>query len=316
MAESLGGVRDGGQSQEGLRLVATIRPVYSLLAAITKGVSKPSLLIKGQASPHHYSLRPSEKRLLEDADIIFWVAPELETFLPNVLNSIPKAHQQVRLDKSPGLLKLPVRTGQSWETDHHHHHGHDHTHAEEGQASFDPHIWLSPENGEKMAVYMASVLIQYDPTHKQIYEKNLATLVLKLDALHEEATMQLKNIQKTPFFVFHDGYQYFEQAYHLNGVGAISLNPELPMSSKRLEKLQADIQRLKVQCLFSEPQWGTQLVSILADKYKINVCMIDPLGQETADPAEDYFVNFRALVSTVSKCLLKSNQGVMSASNF
>jgi zinc transport system substrate-binding protein len=62
---------------------------------------------------------------------------------------------------------------------------------------------------------------------------------------------------------------------------------------------------LGVKCLFSEPQWSTHLVEVLASKYKIKVGMIDPLGSETPEPEDDYFVNMRALAKTVQACLLK-----------
>lgn len=293
----------------GLRTVATIRPIYSLLAALTKGVSQPVLLIKHQASPHHYNLRPSEKRLLNSADLIFWIGPELETFLPNILATTPKQHHAIRLDESPDLLRLSIRTGKAWEEevyegdedDEHAHHHHHHHHA------LDPHIWLSPDNAEKISAHMARTLIHYDPEHRTQYEQNLKKLSLRLKALDTEIKERLKNAQHAPFLVFHDGYQYFEHAYGLKGVGAISLNPELPMSSRRLEQVQEKIQHLGVRCLFSEPQWGTHLVDVLAHKYKIKVGMLDPLGAATPDPVNDYFVNLQALAKTVETCLSKES---------
>jgi zinc transport system substrate-binding protein len=288
-----------------LKTVATIRPVYSLLSALTQGVSKPDLLIKYQASPHNYNLRPSEKRLLNDADLIFWIGPELETFLPTVLATIPPQHQHIRLDKSPGLLLLPTRTGKAWEEEiheehendehgHHHHHGHN-----------DPHIWLSPNNAAKMSAYMAQILIQRDPQHKKQYEQNLKKLKLKLKNLDTAIQKQLKNAKDVPFLVFHDGYQYFEQAYGLKGAGAISLNPELPISAHRLERVQEKIKGLGVRCLFSEPQWGTNMVDALARKYNIRVSMLDPLGAETPNPSEDYLINLQDLSKKVASCLSK-----------
>ncbi len=291
------------QVNRSLKMVATIRPVYSLLSALTQGVSQPDLLIKHQASPHHYNLRPSEKRLLNNADLIFWISPELETFLPTVLATIPPKHQHVRLDRSPGLLLLPTRTGKAWEGDIHEDHdeqGHPHHHQ---HGYNDPHIWLSPNNAAKMSVYMAQILIDRDPQHKKQYEQNLKQLKLKLKTLDTAIQKQLKNVKNAPFLVFHDGYQYFEQAYGLKGAGAIALNPELPISAHRLDRIQENIKALGVRCLFSEPQWGTNMVDALARKYNIRVSMLDPLGAETPNPSEDYFINLQALSKTVASCL-------------
>jgi zinc transport system substrate-binding protein len=284
-----------------VKIVATIRPVYSLLASLTQGVSQPTLLLKHQASPHHYTLRPSEKQLLKEADFIFWIGPELESFLPSILATIPSDHYAIRLDKTPGLQLLPMRTGKSWVVDTADEQGHLHHH--HGVNSKDPHIWLSPDNAAKMSSYMTDVLIQYDPAHRTQYENNLKALKDRLKTLDAAIKKQLKASSNVPFLVFHDGYQYFERAYGLKGVGAISINPELPMSSRRVKQVQDKIQHMGVCCLFSEPQWGTRLVDVLAKKYQINVGMLDPLGAETQKPSEDYFVNLSTLANTIQTCL-------------
>ena len=60
------------------KVVASIAPVHSLVASIMKDVGTPALLVSANASPHAYSLRPSEARLLADADVIFRVGPDMK----------------------------------------------------------------------------------------------------------------------------------------------------------------------------------------------------------------------------------------------
>ncbi|NOR43293.1 MAG: zinc ABC transporter solute-binding protein, partial [Gammaproteobacteria bacterium] len=56
-------------------IVVSIKPLYSLVAHLTEGISKPVLLMKQMQSPHHYNMRPSERRLLANAKMIIWTGP-------------------------------------------------------------------------------------------------------------------------------------------------------------------------------------------------------------------------------------------------
>ncbi|QGG90466.1 MULTISPECIES: zinc ABC transporter substrate-binding protein ZnuA [Rhizobium/Agrobacterium group] len=109
-------------------VVVSIKPVHSLVASIMKGVGEPSLIVEGAASPHTYSLKPSNARALENADLVFWVGPGLEAFLEKPLEALPKNAKVVELEDAPGITKLPFREGGAFE-------GHDHdANEEEGHA--------------------------------------------------------------------------------------------------------------------------------------------------------------------------------------
>ena len=66
-------------------VVVTIKPLYSLVAQLTEGIETPVLLMKQMQSPHHYTMRPSERRLLENAGIIVWLGPQLESYLGKII---------------------------------------------------------------------------------------------------------------------------------------------------------------------------------------------------------------------------------------
>ncbi len=79
-------------------VAVTIKPVHSLVAGVMKGVGEPLLVMSTSASPHHYSLRPSERRALANASLIFWVGPELESFMPRILHSLDQSSTEHRPD--------------------------------------------------------------------------------------------------------------------------------------------------------------------------------------------------------------------------
>jgi zinc transport system substrate-binding protein len=112
-------------------VVVSIKPVHSLVASIMKGVGEPSLIVEGAASPHTYTLKPSNARALENAEVVFWMGPGLEAFLEKPLEALPKNAKVVELEDVPGLTKLPFREGGAFE-------GHDHAeHGENAEADED-----------------------------------------------------------------------------------------------------------------------------------------------------------------------------------
>ena len=111
-------------------VVVSIKPIHSLVAAIMQGVGEPKLIVEGAASPHTYSLKPSNAAALQDADVVFWVGHGLEAFLEKPLETLGGKATVVELDDTPGLEKLPFREGGPFEP--HVHEG------EEGHDGHDP----------------------------------------------------------------------------------------------------------------------------------------------------------------------------------
>ncbi len=287
------------------RVVVSINPFYGLVASVMQGVAKPSLLLKSGASPHEYTLKPSEIRALEAATLIFWGGPALESFLIK-----PLAQQQAKIvafEQVAGLRLLPLRTDSVWESidsevsgHHHHHHSHSHSDA---QGSIDMHFWLDPHNAIVMTKAIVLQLSAVDPEHQSHYQANGTALIARLNALDLKLRKKLQSIHAMPFVVFHDAYQYFERHYHLHGAGSISLHPELPPSVKRLSVIRAIIEKQKVVCLFSEPQFSPALVHSIADDLPVKIGVLDPIGTD-ASP-EGYFTLMDNLSEALKGCLVQ-----------
>jgi len=117
------------------KVVASIKPVHSLVAAVMQGVGEPALIVEGAGSPHTYSLKPSQAKALQEADLVFWIGHELEAFLEKPVETIGANAKAVELIDAHGLIKLPFREGGPFEAHSHgEDEGHDHAghdHAEE-----------------------------------------------------------------------------------------------------------------------------------------------------------------------------------------
>ena len=115
-----------------IKVVASIKPIHSLVSYLMDGVSKPSLIVDGYASPHGFALKPSHAKMLQEADIIFWVGEDLENFLEKPLTSIAKKAEKIELMEAHGLNKLKFRERNIF--DDHDDHGH-----EDGHKKKDDH---------------------------------------------------------------------------------------------------------------------------------------------------------------------------------
>ena len=92
-----------------IKVVTTIKPLHSLIANVMDGVGEPSLIIEGSTSPHSFTLKPSHAKLLEEADLIFWVGEGIETFMERPLESIVKNAEVVEFMEVDSIEKLKFR---------------------------------------------------------------------------------------------------------------------------------------------------------------------------------------------------------------
>ena len=105
-----------------IKVVASIKPIHSLTSYLMDGVGKPDLIVDGYASPHGFAMKPSHAKMLQNADLIFWVGEDLESFLEKPLNSIAKKAEKIELMEIKGLNKLEFRERNIFEG--HDDHGH------------------------------------------------------------------------------------------------------------------------------------------------------------------------------------------------
>ena len=274
------------------KVVVSIEPVHALVAGVMTGVGTPTLLLKGTASPHDYALRPSDAAALADADIVFWIGASLEGFLEKPLKT-SKTRQVALMEVVK--VRYPAREGGVWEDD-----GDHHDHAD---SSTDPHVWLDPANARDMVSAIARALSALDAENRARYEANAATMQQRLTALDHELEQTLTPVKGAPFIVFHDGFQYFERRYGLNGVGAMTVNPEQKPSARRLQALRDKVRQSGVVCVFAEPQYNDGLVKSIVEGTAARDSIWDPLGSRVTPGDEAYFVMMRQLGESARRCL-------------
>ena len=268
-------------------VLVTIKPIHSLVAGVMKGVAEPMLLMKSNQSLHHYNLRPSERRLIAQASLLFWVGPELEVFLPRLLSSNTIDAKSVSLIKTKDLLKLKVKNE---------HENHEHV--------IDPHIWLSTRNATALVDEIAYQLSSIDPAHKKQYTQNRNQLKKKIEHLSEHYTNKLGNNKKA-YITFHNSIQYLENELKLNNIASIQTNSETQPSAQHISSIVQNIKKNKISCLvYNEPE-KPRLITSLENQTQTTSVAIDPTGV-TIEPGENaWFEIMENVASNLSSCLNK-----------
>ena len=297
------------------RVVVSVRPLHALVAGVMKGVGVPHLLVRGAASPHTYSLRPSDARALGRADVVIWVGEAFETFLRKPLKVLSTKARVIEFAKTGRLTRLVVRKGGAWGRRD------DSDHAREAQPGrkegrggmhrtgpFDPHVWLDPVNARAMVREIVETLGRADPRRARRYQENGRTMVRRLQALDEEIRSRLGPVAGVPYIVFHDAYRYFEDRYGLNVAGSLTVSPERRPGARRVSEIRARVRRLGVVCVFAEPQFRLSLVRTVVAGTGVRAAVLDPLGADLEAGPEQYFALMRRLTDSLVRCLI-GNRG-------
>ena len=306
-----------------IKVVASIKPIHSLASYLMNGVAKPDLIVDGYASPHGFAMKPSHAKMLQNADLIFWVGEDLENFLEKPLGSIAKKAEKIELMQVKGLQVLKFRERNIFDDhdDHGHddhgkkedHDDHDHdSHAKkdghddhddhEGHAhgEFDPHIWLDPINAKVILFEMSKHLIENDPQNEKIYRENLSKGYKEIDKLTKDVSSELSN--SVASIVFHDAYQYFEKRFGVNILGAFTVNTDVMPGAEQLAEIREVIEHDKVACVFSEPQFNPDIIKAVAKDMNIKTGVVDPLGA-TLNPGKDlYFSLIKNMSASFKGC--------------
>ncbi len=292
---------------ESLNVVATIKPIHSIAAAVMTGVAEPRLLLDGTASPHTFSLKPSDAKALSAARVIFRVSDGLEPFMIKVARSLPKSVEVVTLEKVPGLTLYPMRTGGTFEDHDHDHskggkHKHGHSHGDSKNAT-DGHLYLDLTNAALIAAHMADVLGKAEPASAERFKANAEAFGREMSALRTELDDKTKQLVGRPFIVFHDAYQYFEKRFGLEAAGSVTVSPEVAPSARRLSALRRKVSELKAVCVFSEPQFEPRLVTTITEKTNAQRGVLDPLGVAIPPGPAHYATLLRNLAADLDACL-------------
>ena len=293
-------------SKADLKVVTSIKPIHSLASYIMDGVGSPGLIVDGYNSPHSFQLKPSHAKMLEQADIIFWIGEDLENFLEKPLATIAKKAEKIELLEIKGIKKLKFRErnifeeheghddhGDDAKKEEHDDHGHDakkeehDDHDDHGHGEYDPHIWLDPINAKVILNEITEHLIENDSKNAATYKSNLAKAISEIDKLIIDVITETNT--DLSYVVFHDAYQYYENRFNVNILGAMTVNPDVMPGAEQIHEIHEVIEHDNVSCILSEPQFNPDIIKSIAKDTSVKTGVLDPLGANLKPGKNLYF---------------------------
>ena len=284
-------------------VVASLKPLGFIASAIADGVTDTEVLLPDGASEHDYSLRPSDVKRLQGADLVVWIGPEMEAFMEKSVKNIPNA-KQVTIAQLNDVKPLLMKGADDDDDDHghndagseksdeHHHHG-----------DYNMHLWLSPEIARATAVAIHGKLVELMPQSRAKLDANLKDFEAQLASTETQVGNELAPLKGKGYFVFHDAYGYYEKHYGLTPLGHFTVNPEIQPGAQRLHEIRTQLVEQKATCVFAEPQFRPAVVESVARGTSVRMGTLDPLGTNIKLGKTSYSAFLNQLANQYASCL-------------
>jgi len=325
------GIFQTSQAKANSNVVVTLSPVHSITSAIMKGVTDPQLLIDKQSSAHHLSLRPSQARMLQNAELVIRVSSALESFLDETLQAMGDKSRLLTLAGIDTSFLLAVRQPlmsaplgsqgsqgsqnlQASDTKNVKNSNElkqtDGAHFMDSRA-IDTHLWMNPQIVIQWINPIALELSHLDPDNSERYQLNASRLIQRLNELDKHIANSVADIEKPVLVVYHDSYQYFEKHYGLRSVAALHDHADNRVGARSLQALFKQLDATETQsqktqeryCLLVPPtQLEAGIVSQLTDKSRVQIVETDVLGWHLKPGPDLYFEMMQELADGLSAC--------------
>ncbi|WP_434678706.1 zinc ABC transporter substrate-binding protein [Pseudomonas sp. R1-18] len=286
--------------QAEVQVLTSIKPLQLIAAAVQDGVGKPEVLLPPGASPHNYALRPSDVRRVQEVRLFYWIGPDMESFLPRILQN--RSQPAVAVQSLPGMHLRHFAADNSSHDDHDDHGGDDHDH-DHMPGSLDSHLWLSTANARVIAARMATDLSAADAPNAALYKQNADAFGKRLDALDARIKSRVAPIADKPYFVFHEAFDYFEEAYGLKHAGVFAVAAEIQPGAQHVAAMRERLKQAGKTCVFSEPPLRPRLAETLTAGLPVKLAELDPLGGYTEATGQGYEQVLQKLGDDLAGCL-------------
>ncbi|WP_163836252.1 zinc ABC transporter substrate-binding protein [Spartinivicinus ruber] len=273
-----------------VNILVSVKPLQLIAKAITGDITTPEVLVPTSASPHHYALKPSDLTKIRQADVVFWVGPQMEMFLQKPLAKRSLSQPTVSLmDLDNSVVGLaPI----SQQHDHHNH-------------SFESklHIWLDPKQALRAAQTITNTLSELYPNYRNQWQANLTQFAGQLHKVDIDNQQLLSTVNHKGFFVLHDAYGLLAEHYQLNIIDNVTTTPDQLSSTRHIIQLRKKLSSAGKACLFLEPQFSPRILTKLTQGLPIKKAILDPLAIEQVVTQNGYVNYLQSLVGSLYYCL-------------
>lgn len=276
-----------------LRVVTTTQDLAALAEAVGGERVKVQSLTPGTRDPHFASAKPSMIRTVFDADLLLVIGADMEIgWLPPLLQSARNAKVQ---PGNPGYLDLsdvvpllgkvsgPVSRAMG-----------------DVHARGNPHYWLDPRNGVRMARAIAARLGELDPAHKDGYQRRFEDFAHTMDNKLPVWRAGLARLQGKPVIAYHKSFVYLADAFDFHIVGEVEPKPGIAPSAASLSALVTRIRDERIDLLIMEPYYERRSAAYLNEQTGIQVAVL-PQSVGAEPEIQTYFDLFDAIVAALNQ---------------
>jgi zinc transport system substrate-binding protein len=262
--------REGVEAQK-IRVVVTINPYVEFVKKVGGERVDVVVLVPQGADPHTFDLTPSTIKAVSDARIYFKVGAGLE-FEVNWLDKLAELNPNMLIvDTSAGIELIG------------------------SEGHYDPHIWLSPRNAIKIVNSIYQGLVQIDPDNVKMYKENHSTYINELEKLDNEVKEILSDLRTRVFIVHHPAWTYFARDYNLRQIALEEEGKEATV--EEMIKIIKAAKAEGVKAVFTEPQFDTRQLEVIAKELNVKIVPVDPLY------FQDYVTHIKSFAYTLKEVL-------------
>lgn len=292
-----------GQAMAQVQVLASIKPVQLIVAAITDGVSTPGLLISGNQSHHHFTLRPSSVRAVNAAELLVWVGPEMETYLTDLYQDQAQNKPVLQMTALPGLIRHPRRETALVQQAEHVETEHVETEHENHVGEYDGHVWLDTRNADLLAVAVAQQLQALDPANAVRYAANLQRFQQALATVAGQTAARMAVLGNRPFAVYHNAFQYVEKQYGLQASLIFVDDEEIQPGIRHLLALREALTEIQPVCLLEDVSANPATVATILGDYPLKRQAVDIIGLPLRVEAGAFVQLLNGVTAAFQSCL-------------
>lgn len=281
-------------------VAASIRPLALIAEEILAPIqsSAVAVIVPQGASPHGFSLQPSDMRLVISAPVLVWLGEDFERYLDKALRKRPAdaGRGLIAAEHLDGMKLLPVRAVHQEDVNRVHHHDHHDHHHDHGESQYDPHLWWDSGNARRLAAALVSELASRYPAWSEALSASLTAFNQRLEQQRASVLSQ-RPAEPRSFLNYHDSLLYLEQELGLSSQRRITLSPEDKPSVRDMLDLTQSLAAQRASCVITEPGVNPGFLKKLNARGNLREVMVDPLGWDVRSYSEMWLKGASALLS-------------------
>tara|TARA_B110000444_G_scaffold260806_1_gene309319 strand:+ start:2101 stop:2961 length:861 start_codon:yes stop_codon:yes gene_type:complete len=269
-------------SRGDVNIVTTIKPLQMIAEAVVQETGQVSSIVDPLQSPHHFSVSPSDRIALAQADLAIWIGPQFETYISDFFARPNFKAKTITIIEIPELRLHTVGDGQ-----------------------LDGHLWLDTSNAIRIATAIAERAAIIDPANALSYRENLQNFATGIESSNAQLTERFQLQPRSNYAVYHNAYQYFERQFALQHDMVILQGPEVQPGIREIVDLRKQVKKQQISCLLLESNSSADLISTVLNGHELKSITVDLLGSNVIANENSYSDFIAKLADDFYQCLYK-----------